>query len=66
MAKKEPTFPDVLYVKVEGIEKDEAYFTAFETMYGLAEHGETVKIATYKLICIDEVELKLDVKKSIE
>jgi hypothetical protein len=60
MAKK-PEFPKTLYAKIEG-EGDEAYFTTFQDMYGLAEPGGTVKIATYELVRVDKVELLIHVK----
>lgn len=67
MAKKSE-FPKTLYVKIETLEEggDDPFFTAFENMYGIAEQGETIKVATYRLICIDDVELVLSSKKSVE
>lgn len=63
MAKK-TKFPPTLFVKIENRDSDDPYFGAHENQYGLAEQGETVKIATYTLVRIDEVELVLDVKPS--
>lgn len=55
-------FPKTLYVKIE---KDDAadYFVADAAGYGLAEHGQKIKIATYKLVEINEAELLMDVRK---
>jgi hypothetical protein len=66
MAKPETEikFPDLLYMKIDASDKRQPLFVAFEEMYGLAEHGETIRIATYQLVQIDNVELVLSTKKA--
>jgi hypothetical protein len=57
-------FPELLYVKIDASDKSQPLFVAFEEMYGLAEQGETVRIATYQLVEVDEIDLVLSVKKA--
>ena len=58
-------FPDLLYVKIDASDKSQPLFVAFEEMYGLAEQGETIRIATYQLVEIDNVSLTLNVKECV-
>jgi hypothetical protein len=57
-------FPKTLYAKIEK-DGDTSYFVAVadEGIYGLAEHGKKIKVATYKLIEVNSVDLVADVRK---
>lgn len=54
--------PKKLFVKVE---KDDevGFFVADEDMYGLAEMGEKIKIGTYQLVDVHDVEVDLKTKR---
>ena len=52
-------FSKLLYVRVESDET----FTAHDEMYPLAEMGETLRIATYQLLTVDDVNLILETNK---
>lgn len=59
MAKR---FPKRLYVKVDG-DRGEEYFVADDDLYGLAEMGETTKIAVYDLVEVTEAKVMVETKK---
>lgn len=56
-------FPKKLFVKVEG-EKGEEYFVADDEMYGLAEMGQEIKIATYQLVGVEIAQVLVETKKA--
>ena len=55
-------FPKKLFVKVDG-DKGEEYFVADENSYRLAEMGETIKIATYELVQVEDARVMVELTK---
>ncbi len=52
-------FPDVLYAKIEE-DGDSSYFCADADMNNLANVGETVRVGTYKLVGLIDVDLVME------
>lgn len=56
-------FPKKLFVKVEGALGEE-YFVADGDVYGLAEMGQKIRIATYQLVEVNIAAVSVEVKKA--
>lgn len=54
--------PKTLYVKVEQDDHN-GYFVADNDPYCLAEMGQKIKIGTYKLVEVNEAEMRMDSRK---
>lgn len=62
MSKKINTFPQTLFVKTEE-DSGTVYFVADEDRACLAEQGEKIRVATYKLVEVCNVELVPKISK---
>lgn len=56
--------PKTIFVKLDTPDNDEPYLVASDDRYGLAEQGQKVKIGTYKLVEVSNVELVMDVRRA--
>jgi hypothetical protein len=55
--------PKTLFVKVQPDDDTGGYFVADTDKYGLAEMGEKIRIGTYQLVGVDDVEVVLKTTK---
>ena len=55
-------FPETLYAKREAEDKTH-WFNTTESLFGLAEMGETVRVGVYKLVEVREIETVINAKK---